>query len=184
MDPMIALRSDLCADHLPGDLTEHSDLLDRIEAFSFDEDEAALPFAARLARENLWSRSFAQRAIAEYRRFMFLAVAAGHPVTPSDQVDQVWHLHLLYTRSYWDRFCKQTLGKPIHHGPTKGGPQERLKFHDWYERTLDSYRSFFGEPPRDIWPDSSIRFGEDLHHVRVNARRNWILPKPRLLAWL
>ncbi len=41
----------------------------------------------------------------EYRRFAFLAATAGHPVTPSDAVDQAWHLHLTYSRDYWDRFC-------------------------------------------------------------------------------
>ena len=30
---------------------EHQDLLNRIQAFSFDEGECALPFALRLARE-------------------------------------------------------------------------------------------------------------------------------------
>ena len=80
--------------------TAQNDALERILAYSFDEEEEAYPFAARLARENDWSRDFADRVIAEYRRFAFLALAADHPVTPSDQVDQVWHLHLLYTRSY------------------------------------------------------------------------------------
>jgi hypothetical protein len=160
----------------------HGDLLDCIGAFVFDESEAALPFTARLARENRWPKAYAARAIEEYRRFMYLAVVAGHPVTPSDQVDQVWHLHLLYTRSYWDAFCGGVLGRPIHHGPTRGGRQEGVKFHAWYERTLESYARIFGEPPpADIWPESAIRFGADLHHVRVNAARNWIIPKPRLL---
>jgi len=160
---------------------EQRRLLDRIRAFAFDEAEVAFPFAARLARENCWSRRYAERAIEEYRRFMFLAVAAGHPVTPSDQVDQVWHLHLLYTRSYWDEFCGAVLGEPIHHGPTRGGHQESAKFHAWYDRTLESYRRMFGvRPPPDIWPDGAIRFGEDLRHMRVNAGRNWIIPK----AWL
>ena len=80
-------------------LAERQDLLNRIQAFSFDEDECALPFADRLARENQWSDMHAERVISEYRRFMFLAMVASHPVTPSDEVDQVWHLHLLYTRS-------------------------------------------------------------------------------------
>ena len=165
---------------------EQRDLLDRIRAFAFDEEGTAFPFAARLARENRWSRRYAERAIEEYRRFMFLAVAAGHPVTPSDQVDQVWHLHLLYTRSYWDAFCGAVLGQPIHHGPTRGGRQEGAKFHAWYDRTLASYRRLFGEPPpADIWPDGAIRFGQDLLHVRVNTGRHWIIPKARLMPrWL
>ena len=149
--------------------------------FTFDEDaDAAYPFAARLAWENGWSRRLADRAIEEYRRFMFLAIVAGHPVTPSDQVDQVWHLHLLYTRSYWDRFCGEVLGRPLHHGPTKGGTQESSKFALWYERTLASYRAVFGEPPTDLWPPPEIRFGEDLCHVRVNTARNHVIPRARL----
>ena len=156
------------------------DLFDRIRAFAFDDPDAAYPFAARLARENGWSRSFADRAIEEYKRFMFLAVVAGHPVTPSDQVDQVWHLHLLYTRSYWDRFCGEVLLQRIEHGPTRGGPEERGKFALWYERTLASYRTVFGEPPTDLWPPTDVRFGEDLFYIRVNVARNCIVPHARL----
>ena len=44
------------------------------------------------AEENGWNRSFARRAAEEYRRFLFLAQVAGHPVSPSDEVDQVWHV--------------------------------------------------------------------------------------------
>lgn len=159
-------------------------MLDRIEAFSFDDEEAVFPFAARLARENDWSPTYTERVIEEYRRFMFLAVVAGHPVTPSDQVDQVWHLHLLYTRSYWDRFCADVLGKRVHHGPTKGGPEEGHKFEQWYDTTLDSYRSIFGAPPPDIWPLAAIRFGDDLHYVRVNTKQNCVIPRPRFRVWL
>ena len=39
-------------------------------------------------------RPLAPGAIEEYRKFVFLALVAGHQITPSDQVDQVWHLHL------------------------------------------------------------------------------------------
>ena len=149
----------------------------RIEAFSFDEGETALSFAARLARENVWPIAYAERVIDEYKKFMFLAVVAGHSVTPSDQVDQVWHLHLLYTRSYWDRFCEEVLLTPVHHGPTEGGQEEKAKFADWYRNTLESYEKFFGQaPPPDIWPDASIRFGDDLHFTRINTRRNWVIP--------
>ena len=93
----------------------------RLLALDFDAADAELTFSARLARENDWSRRFAARAIEEYRKFCFLAVHAGHPVTPSDEVDQVWHLHLLYSRHYWDALCRDTLETPLHHGPTQGG---------------------------------------------------------------
>lgn len=160
---------------------EQRQLWERIQAFSFDDGNPAFSFAARLARDNGWTAAYTARVIREYRRFAFLAVAAGHPVSPSDQVDQAWHLHLLYTRNYWDRFCGETLGKTLHHGPTEGGESERDKFDDWYRKTLDSYHRFFGqEPSVDIWPTPEVRFGEDLNYQRVNLKRCWTLPKPRV----
>lgn len=159
--------------------SEQQALYQRIQTFSFHDGPVKFPFAARLARDNGWSAGYAARVITEYRRFAFLAMVAGHPVTPSDQVDQVWHLHLLYTESYWDRFCRGTLGKPLHHHPTKGGSGERGKFDDWYENTLSSYRRLLGnEPPSDIWPHSGARFGDDIHFQRVNTKRYWIVRKP------
>jgi hypothetical protein len=136
-----------------------AELWRRLQAFELDAVDAALPFSQRLARENGWSRAFAQRAIDEYRRFVFLAMVAGHPVTPSDEVDQVWHLHLCYTRSYWDELCGTILPRPLHHGPTRGGGDERQKYDAWYRRTLASYRRVFGEaPPPAWWPSPQLRF--------------------------
>ena len=166
--------------------TTHSsglnDLWSRIEAFDIDGADPAspspFPFVTRLARENAWPETFAQRVVNEYKRFIFLAMAAGHPVTPSDQVDQAWHLHLTYTRSYWQRLCGEVLPKPLHHDPTKGGESENAKFDDWYAKTKESYTRIFGEaPPGDIWPDAAVRFGDDLHYERINTKHHFVIPK-------
>ena len=90
--------------------TEHIELLDRLEACVLDDSDAAFPFSRRLARDNGWTPTYTQRVIREYKRFAFLAVAAGHLVTPSDPVDQAWHLHLIYTKSYWKHFYGEVLG--------------------------------------------------------------------------
>ena len=158
----------------------HVELWRRLEQFQLDSPEAALPFSARLARENNWSLTHTQRVIQEYKRFAFLAVAAGHPVSPSEDVDQVWHLHLTYSENYWRVFCPEILGKPFHHHPTKGGRDERAKFGDWYRQTLESYRMFFGEaPPADIWPAPEVRVREKHDFIRVDRSRAWVIPKPR-----
>ena len=152
----------------------------RLIDFELDDPAARFTFTQRLARENGWSAARAARVVLEYKRFLFLAVAAGHPVTPSDAVDQAWHLHLTYTESYWHGLCRDVLGRPLHHGPTRGGTAEAVKFHDWYARTLASYRRLLGaEPPRDIWPPPAARFGRE-RWVRVDTRRSWVIPKPRL----
>src|SRR6188474_1845667 len=141
-----------------------------LSSLDFDAADIVFPFSARLARENRWPRAFAARAIEEYRKFCFLAVRAGHPVTPSDEVDQVWHLHLTYSRHYWDTLCRDTLGTALHHGPTEGGPAEDGKFHRWYENTLASYRRYFGEPPKDLWPSAEERFDARHDFVRIDRR--------------
>ncbi len=157
---------------------EQADLYQRIIVFPLDEPNSALPFGARLARENNWTRAFANRVVGEYKRFAFLAVAAGHYVAPSDEVDQAWHMHLTYTRSYWDEFCPHVLGTSLHHHPTQGGAAELDKFKAWYGKTLESYERLFGhEPPADIWPDVETRFSGAADYRRVNTSTNWIVPR-------
>jgi len=148
-------------------------------AFTLDDPESTLPFTRRLARDNNWKLCFALRAVREYRRFVFLAMRAGHVVVPSEAVDQAWHLHLLYTRSYWDDLCGDVLGKPLHHGPTRGNEFE--KHSSLYQQTLDSYQRLFGEPPpTDVWPDAVDRFAGSATGVHVYRSEYWLIPRPRL----
>lgn len=156
------------------------ELLLRLESFEIDQAGARLPFSARLARDQDWDPGFARRVTGEYKRFLWLAMRAGHPVTPSREVDEAWHLHLCYTRSYWDELCGKVLGKPLHHGPTEGGRAEDEKFTDWYGRTLESYRRHFGEePPADIWPPAEKRFAPVMRRT-IDPAEHWIIPKRRL----
>jgi uncharacterized protein (TIGR04222 family) len=132
---------------------EQTALWHRIRDFNFDAENASQTYSKRLARERGWTPVYTGRVIDEYRKFAFLAVAAGHGVSPSKAVDEAWHLHLLYTRNYWEHFCPLALGRLLHHQPSNGNTEEDMKFQNWYEQTLASYEQFFGEkPPADIWP--------------------------------
>lgn len=165
----------------PKGRAQETELWKRLQDFDLDGD-AAFSFTRRLARDNAWSPQFSMRVVEEYKKFLFLAVESGHPVSPSDEVDQAWHLHLCYTRSYWDELCAQVLERSLHHGPTRGGAQENAKFNDWYARTLDSYRAHFGcEPPSDIWPAADVRFAQPGQWRRVSTQSHWVLKKPKLL---
>ena len=144
--------------------------------------DARLTFLARLARENGWSEAHAGRVFDEYRRFCFLAATSDdEQMTPSDAVDQAWHLHLSYTRDYWGRFCPEILGLSLHHGPTAGGEVERSRFFDQYARTLFRYEQVFGAvPPADIWPDAARRLIEDPRARRVHPREGVVVPRAAL----
>jgi hypothetical protein len=160
--------------------TDKQVLWDKIKKFELDDPDAALSFTKRLSRENGWTLEYSIRTVYEYKKFIFMLCISDHSLTPSDQVDQVWHLHLLYTHSYWIDLCQQTLGRQIHHGPTKGGKAEGDKYSQLYEKTLQLYKTLFEySAPIDIWPSSEIRFSE-INFQRVNLDKNWIIHKPQL----
>jgi len=139
-----------------------------LASYRIGPPDAQLSFAQRLARENRWTADYAERVIREYYRFIYLAMTAGHEVTPSDQVDQAWHLHLTYTRDYWQRFCGEVLGTPLHHGPTAGGQAEGTRYYEQYAQTLKRYEEAFGEaPPPDIWSPAAKRFGDQPKAFRI-----------------
>lgn len=147
-----------------------------LSAMRIEPDGASLGFTRRLARENGWSRRHAEAVMEEYRRFLYLAATGTDAVTPSDQVDQAWHLHLAYTRHYWEELCARIIGRPLHHGPTAGGSREGRKYRSLYAATLERYRQTFGtEPPSDIWPPSDLRFG--VRYQWVDRSQHYLLPR-------
>src|SRR6185369_753578 len=141
-------------------------------------------FSRRLARENGWSNEHAVRVITEYERFLLLVATANELLSPSDAVDQAWHLHLLHTRDY-RRFCRNLFGRRLDHTPSAGGAEEQKKFEAAYVRVLERYRETFGEePPVDIWPSLEVRQSTRTEFVRLDLRAHWGLPKPRFLRAL
>ena len=166
--------------NLPIDPTNYTDhqIWRRLVSYTIGPPDASISFADRLERENGWSVDHAARVIAEYKRFVFLAATADHPVTPSDAVDQVWHLHLCYTRDYWERFCPEVLGRSLHHGPTAGGEAELHRYFDQYAQTLKSYEGVFGGcPPEDLWPKASKRLRYDPQARRVHPSESVIISR-------
>jgi hypothetical protein len=134
-------------------LQEHLPLWNKIQNFSFDAGTAVTTFSGKLATSQGWSTDFTKRVIEEYKRFILLCCISPKGASPSPKVDEVWHLHLTYTRSYWIDFCRNTLDKDIHHHPSAGGTQEDHKHIEWYRETWRLYRTIFGTPPPvDIWP--------------------------------
>lgn len=154
-------------------------LFNAISEFKIGSDGDALTFTDRLCRENNWSHAYAERCVDEYKKFVYLAMVSEQSVTPSDEVDQVWHLHLTYTQSYWKDLCQGVLKRPLHHGPTQGGKSESTKYRHQYQATLDSYVEVFNQnPPLDIWPDCEQRFHQADKFVRLNTANYFLLKRP------
>lgn len=156
------------------------DLWARIKAHDFEPDGQALTFTGRLARDHGWTLREARSVVEEYRRFCFLAVTSDGGVTPSQEVDEAWHLHLTYSRDYWDRWCPAVLRRSLHHVPTEGGPAEAIRFADQYARTLALYEAAFGPPDPAHWPGTAQRFSH-ARFIVADRRRVLVLPWPQSL---
>lgn len=118
-------------------------LWQRISSFTLDDPESQFPFSRKLAKENNWSHSFAVNAIEEYKKFVYLCCISPQGASPSKIIDEVWHLHLTYTISYWKVFCDKVLQRELHHHPSKGGEQETKKYDQLYIDTMALYESTF-----------------------------------------
>lgn len=159
----------------------HRALWERVAAHPFENDGIALDFTRRLARTLGWPLDETRALVEEYRRFCFLAVVGDiGAVTPSEEVDEVWHLHLAYTRDYWDRWCGEALGRRLHHDPTAGGPAEQARYRAQYAATLALYERWFGPPPPAFWPGTARRFAAKPRFRLVDRHRRSL---PRLRRW-
>src|SRR4030095_12304691 len=99
------------------------------------------PVRRRLMAKKDWTAAHADRLIEEYREY--LALFYFHPgeelVPPSQELDDVWHEHILDTQRYAED-CQRIFGRFIHHVPglehgtdrhTEG--LERTRRH-WWQR--------------------------------------------------
>lgn len=153
----------------------------KISELQLDESHGTLPFSKRLARENKWSPEYTDKVVNEYKKFIYLVATEKVELTPSDQVDQAWHLHLAYTCSYWHKLCRSILGFELHHLPTKGGLTEQERFKVQYQETLRQYRAAFcQEPDPDVWPSIEERFENVENFIRINNANAWVIPKPSI----
>ncbi|MCC2656088.1 MAG: hypothetical protein K0Q76_1196 [Panacagrimonas sp.] len=160
--------------------TEHAACWDRICAHLGPGAGHALDLASMLVGKFRWTRAHAEAAVEEYRRFCFLAATGDPGVSPSAEVDEVWHLHLQHTRDYWDRFCPQVLRMNLHHEPGGRSRDRDRVFRVQYAETLAHYQQVFGPPPEAFWPGTVRRFDAPPRFRAIDTQHSWILRRP---AW-
>ncbi|WP_336689759.1 MULTISPECIES: glycine-rich domain-containing protein [unclassified Chryseobacterium] len=136
---------------------QNDPLWNRLQEFSLDECAADFPFSKKLAKEENWTETFTRKAIDEYKKFVYLCCKLPSGASPSEIIDKVWHMHLIYTQNYWEEFCPEVLQQKLHHQPSQGGESENEKHKSWFAETLENYEKIFEqEPPKDIWKPVQI----------------------------
>jgi len=127
------------------------ELWQALQAHQFDPAGAKMSFSDKLAEREGWTEKHSTKVVEEYRRFLYLTQVNPTQSVPSADVDKAWHLHLTYTRNYWDALCYDILGAPLHHEPATGN-EPKGQLGEQYAQTRALYSEEFGKkPPRAIW---------------------------------
>eukprot|EP00347_Sterkiella_histriomuscorum_P019733 403340498 len=111
-----------------------------------------------------------QLYIQEYKRFLLMCSLSHKMISPSEQVDHVWHHHQTYSTSKYRYDCLSVLGRFMKHLPAMGGQEDGDKFNNIYDETLDFYTALFGKKPNpQIWEPRELRFSHYFfEHSTVN----------------
>jgi hypothetical protein len=116
-----------------------------------------------------WSREKREREAARYERF--LRLAAKHPglrATPTRDIDEFWHLHMLHPAAY-HRDCMNLFGRVFDHDGGFGTGEGELEvliaaFREFARRWEEEYGTPYVEPPEgtavgpvNCWHDCAER---------------------------
>jgi len=104
--------------------------------------------AKRRNGERLWDEERVARALKEYKQFLALMLWTPEAVlVPSEDIDEVWHTHVLNTARY-QADCETIFGRFQHHFPTFGESEEVQEEHmKGRDETLKMFEEAFGEVP-------------------------------------
>ena len=94
-----------------------------------------------------WSTE--RRHVARQRYEMFLQLAGRHPgvpLAPTRDIDEMWHLHMLSPRAYYED-CMRELGRILDHDGGFGKmPGEMPALKETFNRTAWLWQEAYGEP--------------------------------------
>lgn len=105
-----------------------------------------------------WNIDYTFQVIYEYEKFMELRFEDSG-LSPSDDIDKLWHLHILDTKIYYE-YCMKRFGSLVHHNPQDSIDQEARKIR--YKNTLIKYIKKFSYPKYEkVWGLKNKNFMQD-----------------------
>jgi len=74
-------------------ILQNDPLWKRLQNFSLDHSNADFPFSKKLTKEENWPSSFTDKAIEEYKKFVYLCCTLPDGASPSEIVDKVCNIN-------------------------------------------------------------------------------------------
>lgn len=103
--------------------------------------------AKKLVKQYNWRHEHVIAVIKMYKNFLFLNVKYGkkYNLTPSEEIDEIWHLHILDTKNY-RRDCEMIFGKYFDHNPMSFDGDVKANFAEMsqsFNKMVELYRKEF-----------------------------------------
>ncbi len=94
-----------------------------------------------------WTLENAARAANRYERFLLLVAAhPDQPHAPTQDIDEMWHLHMLSPKAYY-KDCVRVFGEVLDHDGGFGKEaEEEVVLKDVFETTAKLWQEHYGEP--------------------------------------
>lgn len=92
-----------------------------------------------------WPADKVERALDRYGRFLLLTQKHGGPLAPTRDIDEVWHLHMLAPRAYYND-CVRLFGEVLDHDGGFGKEASEVPaLQATFERTAELWAQEYGE---------------------------------------
>jgi len=101
--------------------------------------------------ENEVTETEAMNAFTELKKFLFICGVTSERLSPSVELDGIWHQFILFTKDYMD-FCTGYFNRIIHHFPDTEFTAETKKANNVsYTRAYEIAEEEFGSLNPDYW---------------------------------
>ena len=74
--------------------------------------QAFAPMMKMVEQQMGANAEMAGRLIEQYRKFLFLAMRAGHQVIPPGVINDVWMMHMQNAQNYWEQLGQMITERP------------------------------------------------------------------------
>jgi hypothetical protein len=115
---------------------------------NYNKNITNLSFLIDQLRKYNWNTQYTNEVLDEYEKFLYLR-SKNSNVSPSNDVDVVWHVHILNTKHYRN-YCNTNFGQFIDHDPQDAFDQNKRQGR--LVNTITDYTKKFGIPNAQIWP--------------------------------
>lgn len=89
------------------------------------------PVIERYCKEANVEKDTAKKHFEVLKQFLFLCSKSEEPCFPSNELDEIWHTFILFTKDYYT-FCIDGLGKFVHHIPFNNQQDKANNFQPGY----------------------------------------------------